>query len=280
MALTPFIRGSQGYLQSVGSGPGQERVSQAFVLSVFNVPTPFLRSSDAYVQVVNSGGKQVNVAQAYVQVVARGRIENPRLKCWRFKLDAHEFYVIRLGENKTLVVDMLTRQWAWWTSPGLNVWRANTGLNWKEPGTAARNFGSNVVCGDDSLGVLWILDPEQGYDDSAEPLDETPVPFFRRATAQVISRGREFLPVYDLFLTGTAGEPAFTGAEVRLNYSDDGGRSFVNAGTRTVNQQDFTQEFAWRSLGRIQAPGRIFQVEDNGAFARIDGLDINTMQRA
>ncbi len=276
MASTPFIEGSQGYIQSVSGTNSREDVSQAFVFGIINFPTPEVQSSQVFVQVVNTRPGILDVSQAFVQVVARGRIENPRLACWKFKLDAHEFYVVRLGENKTLVFDMLTKQWSWWASPLRNTWRLTTGLNWKEPGDAAFTYGSNVVCGDDTTGALWFLNPEQGYDDVPDPDDDTQVPFFRRATAQVISRGRAFIPVYDLFLTGTPGQPAFINATVSLKYSDDGGKTFVNAGTLTVNPDEFVQEFAWRSLGRIQAPGRIFQIEDDGAFARIDGLDMNT----
>jgi len=273
---TPEINASQGYIQSVTSTSGDVDVSNAFVLGIFNFPSPEVNVSDGFVQVVNSSSGSVDVAEAFIQVVARGRIENPRLSCWKFKLDAHELYVVRLGENKTLLFDMLTKQWSWWASPLRNTWRPSTGLNWREPGDAAATYGSNVVCGDDTIGVLWILNPNQGYDDVAAANDDTQVPFFRRATAQIISRGRNFIPVFDVFLTGTPGEPAFLGASVSLKYSDDGGMTFVNAGTLTVNPDDFTQEFAWRSLGRIQAPGRIFQIEDDGAFARIDGLDVNT----
>jgi hypothetical protein len=42
----------------------------------------------------------------------------------------------------------------------------------------------------------------------------------------------------------------------------------------TVTPSDYSQEFAWRSLGLIRAPGRMFELSDNGAAVRIDGLDI------
>lgn len=276
MVATPEIRASQGYLQSVSFGDSALQISQAYALGVANFPTDFIQASEGLVQTVWSGDGFVQASQAYVRVVARGRIENPRLNAWKFKLDNHEFYVLRLGENKTLVFDMLTRQWSWWGSPLRNTWRANTGFNWKTPGTSAFLFGSNVVCGDDNTGVLWILDPEQGYDDSPIVSDETPQKFFRKATAQVISRGRAFIPVYDLYLTASPSAPAYPSAEVSLKYSDNGGQTFVNAGNIPVQFNNYVQEYAWRSLGRIQAPGRIFQIEDDGAFARIDGLDMNT----
>ncbi len=270
------VQNSQSYLQSVTTSAGDVETSQAYVLGVYSFPTPLMDVGQSFVQSIQFSANEIEVSQGYVQAVVRGRIENPRLKAWKFKLDSHEFYVLRLGEDKTLVFDMLTRQWSWWGSPERTTWRANIGLNWKAPGDAAFSYGSNVVCGDDTLGLLWILNPEQGYDDFPEVGNDTIVPFFRRATAQVISRGRAFIPVYDMYLTATPGQPAFDPATVSLKYSDDGGQNFVNAGNVTINPFEFNQEYAWRSLGRIQAPGRLFQIEDDGAFARIDGLDMNT----
>jgi len=49
----------------------------------------------------------------------------------------------------------------------------------------------------------------------------------------------------------------------------------VDAGAITVEPGNYFQEFAWRSLGKIGAPGRLFQLVDYGAFARIDELDID-----
>lgn len=251
------------------------QTSQAYLQSVVLEDTG-LDTTQGFVQSVITGNTNLHTSQAFIQVVARGRIENPRLKSWKFKLDGHEFYVLNLGENKTLVFDLLTRQWSWWGSAGRNTWRAVFGLNWKTPGDSAQLNGSNVVCGDDATGTLWVLNPEQGYDNLPSTTNDSVVPFFRRATAQVISRGRAFIPVYDLYLTATPGKASFYPAAVSLKYSDDGGQTFINAGSISINPDDFTQEYAWRSLGRIQAPGRLFQIEDDGAFARIDSLDMNT----
>jgi hypothetical protein len=32
---------------------------------------------------------------------------------------------------------------------------------------------------------------------------------------------------------------------------------------------------SWYSLGQIQAPGRLFRITDDGAVARIDGMEMN-----
>lgn len=272
---TPEIQAPQAFTQAVTGITNTLNVSQGFTYAILNYPAVSIASSNAFVNVVLTNPAQTEVSQALIYAIARGRIANPRLKAWKFKLDKHQFYVLRLGENKTLVVDIETGQWAWWASPQRVTWKANSGINWISSGSVAYNYGSNIVVGDDSIGALWVLNPKQGYDTT---MTDEIVPFFRRATAQIVSKGRNFVPVYDVFLTGTSGEPAFSGAEVSLRYSDDGARTFIETPAIVVKENDFVQEFAWRSLGRIQAPGRIFQIEDNGAFARIDRLDVNWLQ--
>ena len=91
----------------------------------------------------------------------------------------------------------------------------------------------------------------------------------------MINRERNFRPCYQVYLTGSFGEPGYSGATVTLKYSDDLGNSYADAGSYTITEGDFNQEIAWRSLGRIVPSGRLFRVEDNGAFARIDGLDVD-----
>lgn len=148
-------------------------------------------------------------------------------------------------------------------------------MNWLSPGAIADDYGSNVVVGDDTHGIIWVLDPTQGWDDSVWSTNTEKQLFKRYAAAQIISRSRTFIPVFDVYLTGSPGAPSYDGAAVTLEYSDDGGQTYVSAGSIPVEVNNFAQNFAWQSLGRIQAPGRLFRILDDGAFARIDGLDVN-----
>jgi hypothetical protein len=197
-------------------------------------------------------------------------------RAWGIELDGHQLLVLRAGADKTFVYDLQTGQWSSWDSPFSSVWRPLYGINWINSGEAAFNAGTNIVCGDSSTGVLWMLDPEQPYDDSPITEVEEAQPFTRTATAQVPVRGREFIPVYDLFLTASKTNNLQVSPNVGLYYSDDGADTFVHAGD-IASDNSFTQEFAWRSLGRIQAPGRIFHIVDEGALSKIDTLDINTI---
>lgn len=251
------------------------QTNNLYALSVINYPAEEVRSTAYQINTTfRRMSQELRATGLQMLSLVRGRTYNPKLRAWTFTLDGHDFYVLRLGDEKTLVYDLTTGQWSWWTSGGLPFWRPSVGMNWPAPGSIPEHYGSNVVCGDDTFGHLWILSPEQGYDDSPYDEDDA-VRFPRVATTQLITRQRQFLPVYEVYLTGSFGEPVEDGDAVTLNYSDDLGNTFVSAGALAVGAGDFTQEFAWRSLGMIQPSGRLFQIVDYGAFARIDGLDGN-----
>jgi hypothetical protein len=275
MALTPTIRGSQAGVMLVTTFETSGlSVGMVGALVVANFPTPEMDVSQAgAVVVTNHESVRMQVSQAGVLVVARGRVYNPKLRAWPYTLDAHDKYVLRLAEGKTLVYDLSTEQWSWYSSGELDFWRPNIGMNWYAPGTVPQLYGSNIICGDDTFGHLWVLAPEQGYDDYAASPPGDPQRFPRRATGQVITRQRIFLPVYEVYLTASVGEPVLTGDTVTLEYSDDLGNTYVNAGALQVTEGDFKQQFAWRSLGQISQAGRLLRIADDGAFARIDGLD-------
>jgi hypothetical protein len=132
---------------------------------------------------------------------------------------------------------------------------------------------SNVLAGDDNYGLLWAVEPERGYDESPRP-DLADLGFTRRAIGGVPIRLRNTMQIGAVYLTMNLGDPQFLGAGVTLRTSADSGNTWVDHGTLTVTPNDYNQEFAWRSLGLVRAPGRIFELTDNGAAARIDGLDI------
>ena len=247
-------------------------VPQLYGLVAFNVPALNLEATSGEVNVAFRQLSPISVTQASTMAVARGRIYNPKLKAWAFNLDSHTFYVLKLADDKTLLYDLLTQQWSWWASPDVNYLRTTLGMNWKTSGSNAFDHGSNIVAGDDTYGILWMLNPEQGYDES--PRYQTPMPFQRVVTGQIVGKGRMTIPAYQTYLTGNNGEPAYDLAPVTLSYSDDAGKSFVSAGTLTVETGNYEQEFAWRSLGLIKAPGRLYRIEDDGAFAQINDLTV------
>lgn len=274
MVSTPSIQNSQAGAVVTANLSGDIHLSLGVALVVANFPTDFIQASQAgAVVITNHGSGHMQVSQAAVMVVARGRVYNPKLKAWTYTLDGHDFYVLRLSESRTFVYDLSTGQWSQFTSGDLNFWRPNIGMNWYSPGSIPETYGSNVICGDDTFGHLWILNPDQGYDDEPADPPGDPQRFTRVATGQVVTRQRKFLPVYEVYLTGSFGQPVLTADEITLSYSDDLGNTYVSAGDISVTSSDYNQEFAWRSLGLVNPSGRLFKITDDGAFARIDSLD-------
>ena len=263
MAATPNVNAPQG---------------RAY--AVYNVPSRLISATAGFVSLPYAQRSQVTASNLRVSCVVKGEVSNPHLKAWTFTLDGHDFYVLRLGTTgKTLVYDLSTQTWSWWSSGSSVRWRANTGLNWYASGSVPGTNGSNVVVGDDSSGVLWVLNPLQGTDDPlTDGVGQTP--FIRVATGQVPTEGREKPPMYQVYLTGSNGYPSLTANYIDLSYSDDQGYTYRSAGIKTVVTGDYEQEFAWRSLGlagsrtRMGSLGRLIKITDNGAMARIDNLDV------
>lgn len=268
---------SQGnVLVLANAAGGDSRLTQATVLALANIKAEFSVLSQAAVLVLaNASGGAARNTQSYVLVLGRGRVANPRLHAWTFTLDGHDFYVLRLGDEETLLWDASTEQWVSWSSGTDQTWRANVGRNWIDGGALGAVYGSNVIVGDDNFGWLWFLDPTLGYEQNPNGDDNANLPFTRITMGQVAARGREVLPCYVVHLTADLGAGAFDGAAVTLALSDDSGHTFTDFETITVTLDNFTQEFAWYSLGQITAPGRLFKITDDGAFTRIDGLEMN-----
>jgi hypothetical protein len=249
--------------------------SEARVFAVFNTPSEGEEVSQVRVlSPTISDTALMDVSEIRVMAVVHGRQDNRRMRSGWFPLDGHDYYFVRLGDTATLVYDLSTGQWMEWTSEDLNFWRINAAWNWIGMGTKTLSGGakSKVVLGDDSAGLLWTLDPTVGVDDSARS-DRDPVPFTRRVIGGVAQRMRDSTPVGAVYLTADLGTPQYTTATVTLRTSDDNGKTYQNQGTITVEPGNYDQEFVWRSVGQIRAPGRIFEITDNGAAVRIDGLD-------
>jgi hypothetical protein len=267
-------RASLGAFSIVGESSAALEGSLATSYVVGSFPAEFIEASQGFLSIAAEPSIQSQASQAALLVVGRGRVYNPKLRAWTYTLDGHDFYVLRLGDQETLVFDLTTEQWSRFTSGDLEFWRANTGMNWLDAIGLSVEYGSNVLVGDDTNGTLWFLDPDQGYDESVFS-SEAVLPFPRVATGQMIAKSREYLPIFEVFLTGSNGFPAFTGAEVTLKYSDDAGNNYVSAGALEAQAGNYNEELSWKSLGRFSYPGRLFRIEDNGALARIDGLDVN-----
>lgn len=279
MALTPQEQISEGRVFAVFKTPtAGEQVSEGLVFEVAHVTGP-QRISQAQIFAVTKVLGPQQVSEGRVFAVVHGRIENPRIRPWTFTLDGHDFYVLRLGDAATIVYDVYSEQWVDWDSQNLPMWRANTGITWNGAEALAATYGSSIVVGDDTFGLLWFLDPELPYDENP---DSSRVPqqlsFDRVVTGQTLAKGRQYIPCYAIFLNGdnyglTADD--FT-PTIMLEISDDQGRNFVTIDVLTQEPDlAMNNPYSWFSLGQINSPGRIFRVTDNGIYTRIDSMEMN-----
>lgn len=281
MAITPEIDAPQaGILAVYRFAAAAIDAPQAGTMAIYNVPSKQMNATYAGIMSPYTRiSRSMHVEQAGILAVVRGRIANPRVVAWPFTLDAHDFYVLRLGDAATLIYDIYSEQWIEWTYGDLPVWRVNTGMTWIGGQGLGHTHGSNVIVGDDTYGILWVLDPELPYDEHPDAANHTQqIPFDRIVTGQVLAPGRTYIPCYVLFVSGdnyglTADD--FT-PEVTLEFSDDQGRNFITVDSLQVNSDlGMNNPYAWYSLGQVGSPGRIFRIIDNGLFTRIDSMSMN-----
>lgn len=275
MALTPTIIASEGItLGLVREVTVGIKASEGGALALVNFPTASLRVSQAGTMGLANTNGEMQVSEAATLALVRGRYKNPVVNAFTFSLDSHDYYALRLGDDATIVLDLMTKQWVDWDSDQLSFWRVRAGINWLGGQGQADRYGSNVLVGDDLFGTLYFLDPKFGMDEAPD-IVASDKPFTRVVMGQLPITGRAVAPCNVVYLSSDVGEPAYTGAAVTLYTSDDGGITYSAQNTIVADVGDYSQEFAWRSLGQISAPGRLFKIVDDGAFARIDSLNMN-----
>lgn len=197
------------------------------------------------------GGETVILA-AY----ATGPRADYKQRAWHFTFDGHPFYVLTLGTLGTYVYDISTQQWAQFSTVGYGVWNMEYGVEWD----------GGVVAGDNTLPNIWRLNPDSFIDDDFRPMT-------RVATGGVQRNARETLRTGSYNLSVALQDPSTVSA-ITLRISDDEGKTYFNQGTISITNAN--QEIAWRSLGLVRYPGRVFRVEDTDGGVRIDGSQLIT----
>lgn len=249
--------------------------SQEQVLAAGAFPALNLEASQLQVDAAYSGGVLVDASQLQVYAAAQGTNTDPSVRAWTFTLDNHDYYVLRLGTQETLVYDDHTSQWYTWASGDGDTWKAYNGTNWHGGEAWSYVYGSNVIAGDDGNGALYFLNPDQDTDDNAVAGAALPFPFRREVYGQHAFRGYNRQPCFGIQVQGSIGSQGSTSIDtVDLYTSDDRGTTYQDAGTITLTPGDIDGRAYWRSLGSMKAPGRIFKVQDYGALKRIDSMEM------
>lgn len=279
MAITPQIFAPQGQTLVAARVTAQTlNLPQGQTLVAYNVPADGILASFGNVGVTVRQSGDILVSQAQVFAAVRGRTEDPNVRTFTFTLDGHEFYVVKLGNDCTLVYDLHAEQWYVWGSYESRLWRAFTGRNWLGGRTLADVYGSNIVVGDDSTGAIYLLDPLGHVDDDPVSGRDVPRPFRREIMGQIPMRGYDMKSCYGVSLMGAIGETSDTTlTAITLFTSDDDGHTYDEHETINVEPDDWQARVDWNSgLGSFATPGRLFRIEDRGALQRIDWLDMAT----
>jgi hypothetical protein len=133
-------------------------------------------------------------------------------------------------------------------------------------------YATDVVAGDDTEGLLWILNPDLGQDDNTAG---DGIEYFPRVVAGGIAfNGREVAPCNALTLCLSLGAPMLPGQTISLRTSDDYGNTWIEHGPVSIADGMYDQVVEWYSLGLMGQPGRIFEISDRGASVRIGKADL------
>ena len=178
-------------------------------------------------------------------------------RSWAFVLDGHVFYVLSDISGRTLVCDLTTGQWHhWFTGAVPGVWNMHRGTTWK----------GRTLAADALSAEIWEVDPHSTLGESAEIIH-------RCVTGFLPIRGRSSYRQGALRLVASVGDPDVEGAEIRLRYSDDEGVTWGRTFSVALQSDAYSQPISFRGLGRMRAPGRIWELSDAGGLVRIDGVD-------
>ncbi len=275
MAIAPQVLASQVDVEAVGEAAPDILVSQLDVMAVAIWPTEFIEASQLDVVALTTAATDISVSQFDVMVVARGRVQDPIIRAFVYWQDNHWFYVLRLPTGYTLIYDLTTQQWLNYGSGTSRLWRPYHGTNWLGSGSLMQTYGSNVVVGDDGNGSLYMLNPNEPTDDDALYGAEVQRTFTREITGQIATRDHRYLRCYGVELMGSIGDNETGLTDVTLSISDDSGHTYEDYGTVSIDPDDYSARVEWLGgLGSFTAPGRLFKITDDGAFARIDWLQM------
>lgn len=176
---------------------------------------------------------------------------------WAFVLDGHIFYVLNDVSGRTVVCDMRTGQWHhWYTGAVPGKWNMFRGFMWRGRPLAVDEVSSKV----------WEVDPNAFLDEGVQHI-------LRVVTGFQAVRGKASMRQGSLRLTASVGEPDLVGAVVSMRFSDNEGVAWSTPQTRVLAAGDYAQPLRFRSLGRLRAPGRIWEISDQGGLVTIEGAD-------
>lgn len=244
---------------TAASADTKARMTEMAMLAAFGpAASRRLQTSEIVALAAREGTVTAKVSElVMLAAYTDGVPDGSRRNAWAFDLDGHSFYVLDLGSQGTFLFDLNTGVWCQFETQGYGLWNMRNGVKW----------GNSVVAGDTIGPWVWKLDPSVSMDEGWRRVMHT-------VTALIDIRDRKALRQDSLRLTASAGQIGDGDDPViQMRFSDDMGKTWSDYYTISLTKDDFEQEFAWRSLGPIKAPGRVIEISDNAGPIRLDGLD-------
>lgn len=183
-------------------------------------------------------------------------------KAWAFNLDGHIFYVMNFTSKSALLYDTVSKQWyEWFTKDALlfptflPYWNMFRGVVWQ----------GRTLAADFETAKIWEVDPHSLLDEEDKPIQ-------RVVTGFLPLRGSASVRQGSLRVTARK-EDAAEPATLSMRFSDDNGKTWSTVRTVGLAANSYSQRVEFRSLGRVRAPGRLWEISDEGGFVNIYGAD-------
>ena len=172
-----------------------------------------------------------------------------------YRMRGHEFYILS-GTNFTVAYDA-GAGWHDKTSSGLTRWR----------GQCITKYGEKWICGDQSNGNLYEIDPDT-YNENGEDMTMR----IRSPIQHNTPNRLQYNSLYLDFVTGVGlntTDVHNSDPKVMLRYSDDGAKSWSNERTRSLGEiGEYKTRVKFSRLGTDRYHGRTFEIAVSAQVAR------------
>lgn len=173
-------------------------------------------------------------------------------RAWSFSWDGHEFYVLHLGDTGTFVYDATTQFWSQWVTTSYPTWNAERGVVWR----------GRVLAADRDSGEIREVSFDTFLDDAFRDTEH-------KVSFLLSVRGRTSSSVHSLrAVIAPVDEPV----DMSLQWTADQGLTYTNPISLTVPPNSGSADIAWRALGNMRTPGRVFTISDTNGPVRISDI--------
>jgi len=209
--------------------------------------------------------KEVILSQGVPNKISNESIEevlkrSSKFTAWSFRTNRHDFYILNT-DIATLVYDITAGSWYRWSSYQKDFWNAISGIHINDTVYAVTDFD----------GKIYKLSYTQSDGGTDYLVCEVSGFIPNNGNNSIICQN------ITLFLNAGTSNSYATNPVIELRWSDDGGRNWSSYSQGyTGFQGSYETNVAFRSLGRINRPGRYLEIRFSEVQNfRLDGATLN-----